>query len=143
MTPEQIWSNRSGQSLRADRSRARFRISSPAIMCWTPAIFTIVSPKLTKVYVSAISDRQERMGISLGVRLGPDSAQIRDSFRFADQPEVVGSNRTKRLILLKICRVKRGCSYLPTGTARRSSSEKFLRKIISSAAALQRVMTVI
>jgi hypothetical protein len=36
---------------------------------------------------------------------------------------------SKGWFLLEICRDKRDCSYLPTGTLRRNSSEKFIRKV--------------
>ena len=52
-----------------------------------------------------------------------------DNFRVADHTEVIGSDHAKRLFLLEICRIKRDCSYLPTGTFRRSWSEKFIRKV--------------
>ena len=51
------------------------------------------------------------------------------NIRIADNPEVIGSNHVKRPVLLGICRIKRDRSYLLTGTLRRSSSEKFSRKI--------------
>ena len=38
-----------------------------------------------------------------------------------------GQTTSKCWFLLEICRVKRDCSYLPTGTLRRSSSQKFSR----------------
>ena len=49
--------------------------------------------------------------------------------RFADNPEVIGSNHANGLVLLRICRIKRDYSYLPTGTLRRTSSKKFSRNI--------------
>jgi hypothetical protein len=36
---------------------------------------------------------------------------------------------SKRWFLLEICRVKRNCNYLPIGALRRTSSEKFSRKV--------------
>src|SRR4029077_3923539 len=51
------------------------------------------------------------------------------ALRIADQPEAIRPNHLKMALLLKICRVKRGCSYLPTGTLRRTSSKKFSRNI--------------
>ena len=47
-----------------------------------------------------------------------------DNLRVADHTEVIGSNQAKSLVLLEICEVKRDCSYLPTGTLRRTSSKK-------------------
>ena len=52
-----------------------------------------------------------------------------DYLRFADDTYSIRPNHLKRLVLLKICRVKRDCSYLPIGTLRRTSSMKFSRKI--------------
>ena len=45
------------------------------------------------------------------------------------KPHFIRPNHLKKLVLLKIWRIKRDCSYLPTGTLRRSSSEKVSRKI--------------
>jgi hypothetical protein len=42
-------------------------------------------------------------------------------------------NHLKKLVLLKIWRIKRDCSYLPSGALRRSSSEKFSRRSLGSA----------
>src|ERR1700693_4429902 len=50
-------------------------------------------------------------------------------FSVADKPYSIHPNHPKRLVLLEICEVKRDCSYLPIGTLRRTSSEKFSRKI--------------
>jgi hypothetical protein len=40
-----------------------------------------------------------------------------------------GQTTSKCCFLFEICRVKRDCSYLLTGTSRRSSSKKFSREI--------------
>jgi hypothetical protein len=64
------------------------------------------------------------LGRSCAVVWGPE-----DNLRFADQPQVIGSDHTKSLVLLKICRIKRDCSYLPIGTLRRTSSKKFSREM--------------
>ena len=45
------------------------------------------------------------------------------------KPHFIRPNHLKKLVLLKIWRIKRDCSYLPTGTSRRSSSEEFSKKI--------------
>jgi len=52
----------------------------------------------------------------------PKTALRRDYVRFADDSYSIRLNHLKRLALLEICRVKRDCSYLPTGTLRRTSS---------------------
>src|SRR6202521_1763978 len=52
-----------------------------------------------------------------------------DYLRFADDTHSIRPNHLKRLVLLEISRIKSDCRYLPTGTLRRSSSEKFIRKV--------------
>ena len=64
------------------------------------------------------------LGASCDVVLGAE-----DYLRFADIPYSIRPNHLKGPVLLQICRVKRDCSYLPTGTLRRTSSKKFSRNI--------------
>jgi hypothetical protein len=59
----------------------------------------------------------------------PEEMVFEDNFRFAENPYFIRPNHLKRLVLLKIWRAKRYCSYLPTGTFRRTSSKKFSRRI--------------
>ena len=78
-----------------------------------------------------VSDKKTYQALSdFAIRVG----SLLDNLRFADQPQVIGSNHAKRPVLLKICRIKRDCSYLLVGTFHRIASKIFSRRVTIYAA---------